>query len=282
MRLFSLPRRIDPGLLQTRGISAANAVDLTFTRYGELEADRKHAPLLICHGLFGQKSNWNSVGKAIQRRLGNVVYAVDLRNHGDAPHIPSMSYTEQAADVQKLIKKICDEGSFKKVNLLGHNPNGGHLLDRLIIEDVSPKGYSISSHLFKDYVDAMKSANLRKSRQDISKDLEKAVPELPIRQFLLTNLRAGSDGGFEWKVNLDAIGQHFGELLGCDLPVGAFRGKTLFIYGERSGYVPDTDRPLIRNLFPQVEFHSIAEAGHWVHADQPKAFIDGICGFIEK
>ncbi|CAJ0962619.1 unnamed protein product, partial [Mesorhabditis belari] len=277
-----------------RKFSTADGVELAFAKYGDHEKNRKHNPLLICHGLFGQKTNWNSVAKAVQKRLDNVVYAVDLRNHGDSPHCSSMSYTEQATDLYLLIQKICAEGSFKKADLLGHSmggkvamrfaidPHGSSLIDKLIIEDISPKGYSVSSHTFRYYVEAMRKADLSLSRQEISKGLEHDIPELAIRQFLLTNLRPRQDGTFEWKMNLTSIGRHFEDILGCSLPVGTFRGPTLFIYGDKSGYVPDEDRPLIRNLFPQVEFSSVKNAGHWVHSEQPQTFIDEICRFIEK
>jgi pimeloyl-ACP methyl ester carboxylesterase len=32
--------------------------------------DRGRAPIVIAHGLFGQKTNWSSIGKALHRRLG--------------------------------------------------------------------------------------------------------------------------------------------------------------------------------------------------------------------
>lgn len=69
-------------------------VSLAYTLYGSPESNKK-PPLIICHGtnlflafisvktslpgLFGQKTNWNSVAKAMQKRLNNVIYAVDLR-----------------------------------------------------------------------------------------------------------------------------------------------------------------------------------------------------------
>lgn len=39
-------------------------------------------PVVIVHGLFGQKRNWQSIAKALLRELNTDIYAVDLRNHG--------------------------------------------------------------------------------------------------------------------------------------------------------------------------------------------------------
>jgi esterase len=38
----------------------------------------------------------------------------------------------------------------------------------------------------------------------------------------------------------------------------------------------------LKKMFPKVEFVSIPNAGHWVHAENPNAFIDAIVNFIEK
>jgi len=37
-----------------------------------------------------------------------------------------------------------------------------------------------------------------------------------------------------------------------------------------------------RRCFPNAEFHAIANAGHWLHAEQPEAFLNGITGFMSQ
>lgn len=165
---------------------------------------------------------------------------------------------------------------------LAVEPEGGALLKKLIIEDVSPKGYSPSSVKFRDYIAAMRNIDMRRTRQEILKDLETAIPDLSVRQFLLTNLQARDDGSFDWKCNIDVIDDHVDDILGFSIPSGAFRGATLFLYGGNSNYVPDDHRSTIRCLFPDVKFESIPNANHWVHADQPSLFIDAITKFLKE
>ena len=54
----------------------------------------------------------------------------------------------------------------------------------------------------------------------------------------------------------------------------------LFIRGEKSDYIRDEDMLLIRETFPRANLQTIAEAGHWVHADAPARFAEVVSGFF--
>ncbi|CAI2294789.1 unnamed protein product [Caenorhabditis sp. 36 PRJEB53466] len=266
-------------------------VPLTYTSYSSPEFDR-NAPLIIVHGLFGQKQNWNSVGKALHRKLEAPIYAVDVRNHGASPHVATMSYAEMAEDLVEFIDKVLAETGKRRVNLLGHSMGGKIVMrmaidskwcdriEKLIVEDVSPKGYSRRHVEFRALIKTMRDVDLRRSRKEILVDLESSIPDLAMRQFILTNLQP-KGGEMEWKCNIDAIDSHVEELLGYTLPVGSYRGPTLFLHGSKSGYVPDDHKPEIKCLFPQVEFDAIPDAGHWVHADKPQLFIESVFRFLK-
>lgn len=269
-------------------------VPLTYTAYSTPEIN-KNSPLVIVHGLFGQKQNWNSVGKALHKKLEAPVYAVDVRNHGNSPHTDTMTYAEMAEDLVEFIDKIKEETKKKRVNVLGHSMGGkivmrmaidskwSDRIEKLIVEDVSPKGYSRRHVEFRELIKTMREVNLSRTRQQVLKDLEEAIPELSMRQFILTNLQQSpkNPGVMEWKVNINTIDAHVEELLGYSLPVGSYRGPTLFLHGAKSGYVPDSHKPDIKCLFPQVQFDAIPEAGHWVHADKPQLFIDSVYKFLK-
>ncbi|CAI5438379.1 unnamed protein product [Caenorhabditis angaria] len=253
-------------------------------------------PLVIVHGLFGQKQNWNSVGKALHRKLEASVYAVDVRNHGNSPHTNEMTYTDMAEDLVMFVDKIRKETGQQKVNLLGHSMGGKivmrmaidskwcDMINKLIVEDVSPKGYSRRHLEFRHLIKAMRDVNLQRSRKEILIDMENIVPDLSMRQFLLTNLQPSQKqkGFMEWKCNLNTIDNHVEDILGSSLPIGSFRGPTLFLHGEVSGYVTEDHKPDIKCLFPQVIFDSIPGAGHWVHAEKPELFINSVVKFLSS
>lgn len=131
----------------------------------------------------------------------------------------------------------------------------------------------------------MKLVDLTKSRRQLSDDLAHVITDLPTRQFLLTNLAQadGSDNRLRWKPNLDAIESHIEHILRFTInDKGVFEKPSLFVTGENSQYVQESHHDAIRKLFPNVEFVSIPKSGHWVHAENPTAFIDAVVDFLKK
>uniref|UniRef100_A0A8R1HYC7 sn-1-specific diacylglycerol lipase ABHD11 n=1 Tax=Caenorhabditis japonica TaxID=281687 RepID=A0A8R1HYC7_CAEJA len=291
-KIYSLTPSITRNIHSSR--HTLSPVPLNFTSFSSPETDQ-NPPLVIVHGLFGQKQNWNSVGKALHQKLKAPIFAVDVRNHGASPHVESMSYTEMAEDLVEFIDKVRSETGKTRVNLLGHSMGGKIVMrmaidtkwcdriNKLIVEDVSPKGYSRRHIEFRGLIKIMRDVNLSRTRQEILGDLETSIPDLAMRQFILTNLQPSGKvkGEMEWKCNINAIDNHVEELLGYALPVGSYRGPTLFLHGKKSGYVPDDHKPEIKCLFPQVQFDGIPGAGHWVHAEKPQLFIESVYKFLK-
>jgi len=54
----------------------------------------------------------------------------------------------------------------------------------------------------------------------------------------------------------------------------------LFATGAQSDYVTSDHRPAIRSLFPKSRFVSVKNAGHWLHADHPAAFLAVLEAFL--
>ena len=90
---------------------------------------------------------------------------------------------------------------------------------------------------------------------------------------MLQNL-VSSDGGYRWRVNLQALEQHLPTLSAFpDFGDANYDKPTHWIYGGKSDYVQEQHRPIIEGYFPQSHWHCIENAGHWVHAEQPQAFL---------
>lgn len=268
---------------------------LSYEKYGsETAAERKMSPLVILHGLFGQKANWRFIARGLHRRLKNVIFTLDLRNHGNSPWCSTMTYTEMAKDVRHFIDNIIPQeiGNFRPVHLLGHSmggkiamslalmENSDMRLRSLIIEDIAPRRYS-SVTSFSRIIAAMKFLDLSCSRSHIEQELAAVVNDRTTRLFLMMNLERVDQYTYRWRLNLDSIGHHLQEICGPGIEnEGVYTRKCLFISGALSEYIMHSDHSLILKQFPNTQFSVISEAAHWVHVEKPHEFMDVVVKFI--
>ena len=73
--------------------------------------------ILFLHGLLGQGRNWRSFALNDVLSSKRNVYLVDLRNHGESDHHPSMTYKELVDDVLRF----ADAKGIGNFSVLGHN-----------------------------------------------------------------------------------------------------------------------------------------------------------------
>ena len=256
-------------------------MQLAFQQYGS------GPPLFILHGLFGSSDNWHSIGKALGEWFH--VFAIDLRNHGRSPHSEEMNYELMAADLSELISRRLPEPSSARIHLLGHSMGGkvamqfainfSANLEKLIIVDIAPKAYPPwHSEIFKG-LQSLALGELT-TRADADARLATTVQDVAVRAFLLKNLARNSDGRFFWKFNLPDLARHYAEL-NSNLPAsGLFDGPALFLAGANSDYLAASDLPEIQKRFPAAILKVIPGAGHWVHAEQPQAFLQIVTEFL--
>jgi len=106
-----------------------------------------------------------------------------------------------------------------------------------------------------------------------------AVDQAGVRGFLLQNLRLGPTPG--WKIGLAQIAAGLAEIEDWAAPDAApYAGPALFVAGGRSDYIRAEHRPAIRALFPAARFVTLKDAGHWLHADAPAAFVSLVESFV--
>lgn len=240
-------------------------------------------PLVILHGLFGMLDNWQTLAKRFAEHFS--VYIIDQRNHGKSPHSDEMSYPLMAEDLQRFLES---QWMFK-AHILGHSMGGKTAMqfalnypdwvDRLVIVDILPSAGEGGHELI---FDAMLGLDLNSivNRKEAEQALEVKISEYGIRQFLLKNLsRDKSTGGYRWKMNLQALHQHYQEILNA-LTGDPFDEDCLFIKGERSNYITSETWDEALALFPNANLETINEAGHWVHADAPDELYEKVLKFL--
>jgi pimeloyl-ACP methyl ester carboxylesterase len=247
--------------------------------------------LLIFHGLFGQSDNFATLAKQFAefpaRGGGYTVHAVDLRNHGRSFHSDDMSFEAMSDDILNYL----NHHQISECYLLGHSLGGRVVIEfsykhpakieKLIVADMAPKAYP-PHH--QGIIKALNSVDFEKveKRSDVDDVLEQFIPDTGTRQFLLKNVYHSDSGKYAFRFNLKTLTNSYNEMVGRNLTDGIFDKPTLFLRGEKSDYIQDSDFDLIKKHFPNSEIKTIPNAGHWLHAENPKAFFEDVLAFLNN
>jgi esterase len=239
-------------------------------------------PLVLLHGLFGSARNFAMVQRQFAQRHRTI--ALDLRNHGASPHAHAMDYASMADDV---IATLQQRGAVP-ATLVGHSMGGKvamHValaqpdhVTRLVVADIAPVRYPPQN---RPEIAAMQTLPLTPGLTRAAADaaLAQAIPDAPMRAFLLQNLIVGEHPA--WRIGLAEICAGMQSIDSwLPPPVPPYRGPTLFIAGATSNYILPEYRPAIRALFPKARFVTLKHAGHWLHADNPAGFVAVVEAFL--
>lgn len=249
---------------------------LNLTEYG---AGQPGPPILLAHGLYGSGRNIGVIAKRLSETRR--VITVDMRNHGDSPWFDSHSYHDLASDLSEVI--AAHGGT---ADVVGHSMGGKAAMalalteparvHRLLVADIAPVAYT---HTQQGMIDAMRQVDLTRieTRKDADAQLAAHVDDAGVRAFLLQSLDVK---GRVWRLNLDVLERFMPEIIGWPDIGGAFTGPALFLSGAVSDYVLPAHRSVIKALFPEARFAKIPGAGHWLHADNPRAFEASITAFF--
>lgn len=255
---------------------------LYFREYGSYSDQRP--TLIFLHGLLGSSSNWHSVARKLEARFHIVV--PDLRNHGRSPHIESMDYPAMGHDLMRFI----DDQGLDSSLLVGHSMGGKvamwlalaqpELVSGLVVVDIAPVNYPNRFQSIFAALCRIDTKNLE-SRAQADRMLAPDIGEPGLRQFLLQNLER-RDGVWRWRNNLAVLSREIDTIAGFPglLQRNSYPGPVLFIRGGASDYLKAEFQPRIRSLFPRARFRVIADAGHWVYAEQPEAFCVALNSFF--
>jgi len=262
----------------------------------DLEAQDK-TPLIILHGLLGSMDNWRGQAKRLSKN--RTVVTMDLRNHGNSPHVAGMSYREMYEDVLSLLTHL----NIESFDCLGHSMGGKvamqlalannisnntqpnkPVLNKLIIVDIAPRPYPLWHQQTLETVMKAPVAELD-SREAVDDYLQDSIDDATERGFMIKNLRRANENddpstGFRWKCNIAEIARGYLKIAGFSTAEQTFNNKTLFIGGGDSPYIREHDHSIIKSLFPNSTIITIENAGHLPHFQQADEFFERVDGFL--
>jgi pimeloyl-ACP methyl ester carboxylesterase len=255
---------------------------LFFREYSEQDS---RPPVLLLHGILGSLVNWQRIARALAQDFWVIV--PDLRNHGRSPHARDVSYRAMAVDVVELLDAL----QIPQAAIVGHSMGGKTAMtlallypqrvERLAVVDIAPVTYSGN---LAQLLEALLGLPLDKieNRRHADELLAEKVADKAVRDHMLQNLQH-TDSGWRWRNNLRALRDGLDIISAfpdCREDV-AYTGKTLFIAGEQSNYIQPAHQSVIRQRFPHAEIVTIADAGHWVYAERPQAFLQALQQFLQ-
>lgn len=240
-------------------------------------------PLFILHGLLGSLDNWQSIARELARHYK--VFTVDQRNHGKSPHSDEMNYELMSTDLRELMDSL----EISTAHFIGHSMGGKTVMqfaldhpervDKLAVVDIGPKAYGRGhDQIFKSLF-AINPASIE-SRNEAEEKMKVYITDPSIRLFLLKNLTRDAEGHFRWKMNLEAIYKNYEAIVEDIESAWPYTKPVLFLRGGRSDYIQPADEAEIKDLFTNAQFATIANAGHWVHAEAPEAFLNKVTAFL--
>lgn len=251
--------------------------------FSRIEGEGK--PLLIIHGFMGMSDNWKSFAPQYAS-LGYQVHLLDLRNHGRSFHSDAFNYEVMMQDVIAY----ANEYQLHSFDIIGHSMGGkvamllavrhSERVRKLIVADIGPKYYPPHHQDILAGLNAV-DFSLQPDRAQVEEMLFPFIPDFGTRQFLMKNLYWKTPGQLDFRFNLKVFNEKI-EAVGAALPEHTvFNHPTLFLRGGNSRYIIESDWEGIQRHFPQAVLETIPNVGHWLHAENPKAFFEITARFLQ-
>lgn len=242
--------------------------------------------LLILHGFMGMSDNWKTLGTQFAAN-GFQVHLLDLRNHGRSFHADEFNYEVMMQDVLDY----CEAHQLEQVSVIGHSMGGKvgmllatthpELVNKLVVVDIGPKYYRPHHQDILAGLNAV-DFSVKPSRSEVEEILKQYIDDYGTIQFLTKSLYWITPGQLAFRFNLPVFNSKTDQI-GNALPETAlFEKPTLFVRGGNSSYIREKDYAGIQHHFPKATIETISNTGHWLHAENPKAFYELTDSFLNE
>lgn len=233
------------------------------------------ADVVLLHGLFGMGANLGGLARSLRDVCR--VHLVDLPNHGRS------AWTRQS-DLRSMANALAQwlqARSIAGTHCVGHSLGGKvamqFALDHpasaasVVVADIAPVAYSRSHDAVFAALSAVDAAGCQ-SRAEADAIMARDIDDAGVRQFLLMSLYRREDGSYHWRFNLEGLQRNYAAYLQAPAAETAYERPALFIRGALSNYVKDEYLADIHAVFPAASVETMADCGHWLHAEQPAVF----------
>ncbi|KAI5951815.1 hypothetical protein KGF54_004890 [Candida jiufengensis] len=278
----------------------------------KIKLRKEETPVLFLHGLFGSKLSFNKAGRLFSELTKVPTYALDLRNHGESPHVLPHTYSQMAHDVYNFIK----ERNWDQCVLVGHSMGAKvamivsliypELVSKLVVVDNTPHAEQLDEQFKNDLLGMCEveqiGSQFKKSEngkrvteiKDVDKMLSQYQKDPLSRSLLMSNLLVTQkdvrnsyikDKRKEvFKVPVMNFWKHniinaMGSWPHIPSTTPKFSNPVLVMYGNRSNFVKKEYFDKFKEYFSDIKFEEF-NSGHWISQEKPKEFINSLIMFI--
>lgn len=237
----------------------------------------------VLHGILGSARNWRTFARELVRRHPAWRFVlVDLRNHGDSHGAPPPHTIAACADdlaalaAQVGAPSVVVGHSFGGKVALAYAQAHGAGLDAVWVLDAIPGPVDLEDGDVDRVVAALRDVPMPVARRnDVHAALIARGFTEAIAAWMTTNVHP-VPGGYGWRFDLDAIAAMLASYERLDLwPfLNETRLDVRIVRAERSDRWTPRELAPFADAPPNVRLVPLADAGHWVHVDNPEGLHD--------
>lgn len=261
--------------------------------YHQLNGPEDGRRWVFVHGLMGYGANWRRIVSGLEATERCLVY--DQRGHGRSFQ-PSEGYSPE--DYSDDLLQIVDELKWDQFVLVGHSMGGRNVLNfasrfpqrvsHLVIEDIGAEAKP-NAHEYYEYLLNLIPAPFISREQAKHYFAEEFIKTAKTREniqvmanYFYSNIVDQPDGTLDWRFSKDGIIASVKEGRTDERwhEVEALKMPTLLVRGANSQELSRESYERMLALNSLIKGVEIAGAGHWVHSDQPQAFLQEIKQFV--
>lgn len=256
--------------------------------------DGTRPPVLALHGLRSYAHTWDTVANALAG--DHLVVAPDFRGRGDSDWDPERDYFTGAyvSDVEALV----DHLGLDRFAVIGHSMGGSvgyayaarhpDRVSKLVVEDIGPGSSTATAgadRVIREMTSTPTDFESLEAVHAYWRGVRPAIGDDALASRVAHTVRELGDGRWGWKLDMEGIaaarlsGDPAGpvDLWEC---VESLRCPTLVIRGGQSDFLPESICADMVRRQPLVHWAEVPGAGHYVHDDDPAAFVELVADFL--
>lgn len=280
------------GVAREYRVRTRDGLSLRVLEWGPADAE----PVVMLHGIRGYARTFGPLAGALSPRHRTIAY--DQRGRGASDWDPARQYYNDA--YVRDLEDVADHLGLQRFDLLGHSMGGiaayvyaathPDRIRRLVIEDAGPGASADSAgsvRIRQELLSAPRSFESWDAAVEFMRKLRPSVTEAARLDRLRNMLKQRPDGTWGWQYDHDGIAEARlnpdpARIVDLWPHVEALRMPTLALRGARSDYFKRETAEAVAARNPVVRWHEVADAGHYIHDDQPEIFERLVSRFLAE